>query len=207
MKQESCVRKKFKIAITGNIGTGKTTISKIIVELGFKVFQSDREVEKIYLYNDVKLNIALAFSDKIKNLKKPDGQIDKKLLSDHVFDNESELKKLENIIYPELNKQRKFFLESNPNEKALFFDIPLLFEKNLYNSYDKIIYLYTDESTKKKRVLERKNMTEEKIDKILKNQISDISKFEKFISLKINTNCTREHLKDKIEHFTNRLFT
>ena len=48
-------------------------------------------------------------------------------------------------------------------------------------------------------------MNEEKLKTILKNQLSRISSFDNFISLKINTNCSREKLKEKIETFTNKL--
>jgi len=199
------VKKNFKIGITGNIGSGKTTLSKIILELGLKVFQSDKEVKKIYLNKSVKVNIASAFSGKIKNLQKKNGQIDTNLLGSYVFNNKSELKKLEKIIYPELSIRKKHFLDINSKETLLFFDVPLLFEKKLHYFYDKIIYLYTNEYTQKKRVLKRKNMTEEKLKRILKNQISNISKFENFISLKINTNSSRKNLKEEIELFINNL--
>ena len=205
MKQENCVKKKFKIAITGNIGSGKTTISNIITKLGFKVFQSDKEVSKIYLKKNVKTNIASVFLKKIKNLFDEKGQIDRNVLGSYVFKDKKELKKLEKIIYPELYKIKKVFINNNIKERILFFDVPLLFEKKLHYSYDKIIYLYTDEFTQKKRVLRRKNMNEEKLKTILKNQLSRISSFDNFISLKINTNCSREKLKEKIETFTNNL--
>tara|TARA_B100000029_G_scaffold511865_1_gene607009 strand:+ start:1697 stop:2302 length:606 start_codon:yes stop_codon:yes gene_type:complete len=195
------VKKVFKIAITGNIGSGKTTASKLVSELGFKVFESDNEVKKLYLQKNVKTNILSAFSKSIENLQKANTQIDTNLLGNYVFENQSQLRRLEKIIYPELKKKKEKFIEENINEKALFFDIPLLFEKKLHFFYDKIIYLYIDESTQRKRVLRRKNMTQKKLKKILENQTVKISKFEDSISIKINTNCSRKKLKTKIKSF------
>ena len=66
----------IKIAITGNIGSGKSTITKIVTELGFKVFDSDQEVEKVM--NEKKLidQISQEFKSKIPNLIKKN-KIDK----------------------------------------------------------------------------------------------------------------------------------
>ena len=84
-----------KIAITGNIGSGKTTISNMLLKEGYEVFQCDKEISKLYLRSDLKTEIKIAFKNKVKNLFFKNGKINKKALSDHVFSSHNSLRKLE----------------------------------------------------------------------------------------------------------------
>ena len=90
----------IKIAITGKIASGKSTVSEIVKELGFSVFESDKEVNKLFREQAVKIKIKELFFDKIDNLIKKDGSINKVLLGDYVFFKEEELNNLENLIHP-----------------------------------------------------------------------------------------------------------
>ena len=91
----------IKIAITGNIGSGKSTITKIIRELGFKVFDSDKEVKKALMKKDLINQIRAEFKSKIPGLIKRN-TIDKAKLGEFVFSNPDELKKLEQIVHPKV---------------------------------------------------------------------------------------------------------
>ena len=75
----------IKIAITGKIGSGKSTVSKIIKNLGFFVFESDKEVDKIFKIERTRKKIKDLFFNKINNLIKKDGSVNKSLLGDYVF--------------------------------------------------------------------------------------------------------------------------
>ena len=120
-----------KIAITGNIGSGKTTISNILIKAGYKVFQCDKEIRNLYLVKNLKDEIKNTFENKVKNLFFKNGQINKVALSDYVFSSSMQLRRLEKIIYHYLEIIKRDFLEKNNKKKILFFDIPLLFEKKL----------------------------------------------------------------------------
>ena len=74
-----------KIAITGKIGSGKTTLSKIIKSLGYKVFESDEIVKSLLKTDLVKKELIKNFSKKIKNLFRNDDEVNLKKLSDYVF--------------------------------------------------------------------------------------------------------------------------
>ena len=74
----------IKIAITGNIGSGKSTITEIIRKLGFKVFDSDKEVKKALTKKDLINQICKEFKSKIPGLIKRN-TIDKAKLGDFVF--------------------------------------------------------------------------------------------------------------------------
>ncbi len=192
-----------KIAITGNIGSGKTTISNILLKAGYKVFQCDKEISNLYLVKNLKDKIKNTFENKVKNLFFKNGRINKVALSDYVFSSSMQLRRLEKIIYYYLEITKKDFLEKNKKRKILFFDIPLLFEKKLEDEYDFIIYLFLNKENQKKRVLKRKNMSEVKLKKILKNQ-KNFSKSKK-ISLLIDTNKKKVEVKETLLEFIKKL--
>ncbi len=194
----------IKIAITGKIGSGKSTISEIIKKLGYSVFESDKEVDNLFNKKSVKKKIKDIFFDKINNLIKKDGSINKALLGDYVFLKKDELKKLEKIIHPLISKQKQKFIDQKKNEKILFFDIPLLFEKKLFSQYNFIIYLHVKKKTQEERVLKRKQMSKEKLEKILDAQDYNLNEYKKFISIKIDTSKDINYTKKSLISFINK---
>ena len=188
------------IAITGNIGSGKSTITKIIRELGFKVFDSDKEVKKALTNKDLINQISKEFKSKIPGLIKRN-TINKDKLGEFVFSNPEEFKKLEQLVHPKVWESKEKFFKKNFNEQAVFLDIPLLFEKKLQSKFDFIIRTRVSEEVQKKRVLKRKNMTKAKFNHIRKAQIDCSSVEEKFISLDINSQEDIKIIKKKIKNF------
>ena len=205
MKLGSCVKKVTKIAITGKIGSGKTSLCNIIKKIGYKVYESDKEVEKLLKRAQIIEEVKLLYKGKIRNLIDNNGNINKKILGDFLFSNKNELDKLEKLLYPLLEGQKKKFVEENSNEEFIFFDIPLLFEKKMHKKFDKIIFLDVSKEIQEKRVLKRKGMTKNKLDNILNNQSYDISIFKKFISVQINSSGNKELLEYHIKNFLNNL--
>ena len=192
------------IAITGNIGSGKSTITKIIRELGFKVFDSDKEVKKALTKKDLINQISKEFKSKIPGLIKRN-TINKAKLGEFVFSNPEELKKLEQLVHPKVWESKEKFFEKNCNEQAVFLDIPLLFEKKLQSKFDFIIRTRVSEEVQKKRVLKRENMTNDKFNNIRKAQISFSSDKKKFISLDINTQEDIKIIKKKVKNFLEKV--
>ena len=190
----------IKIAITGNIGSGKSTITSIVKELGFKVFDSDQEVEKAMTKKDLISKISKEFKSKIPGLMKRN-RIDRVKLGEFVFSNTKELKKLEQIVHPKIWESKEKFFETNCNELVVFLDIPLLFEKKLQSDYDFIIRTFVSSKVQKERVLKRKNMTLVKFNQIIKTQTVNTNADKKCISLDLNTEEDIKILKIKIKNF------
>ena len=197
------MKNPIKIAVTGKIGSGKSTVADILKDLGYNVFESDKEVDKLFNNNNTKKRIKKLFWQ-IKNLINKDGSINKTLLGDYVFSKKDELKNLENLIYPLLNKERKKFINSKQMEKILFFDVPLLFEKNVFSEYNFIIYLYVNEKIQRERVLKRKKMNKDKFEKILEAQSYNLKDYDNFISIKIDTSKDINQTKKSLVSFINK---
>ena len=194
----------IKIAITGKIGSGKSTITKIIRELGFKVFDSDREVKKALIKKDLINQISKEFKSKVPGLIKRN-TVDKAKLGEFVFSHPDELKKLEKIVHPKVWESKEKFFEKNSDAPVVFLDIPLLFEKKLQSKFDFIIRARVSKEVQKKRVLKRKNMTNEKFNHIRKTQTDYSDVEEKFVSLDINMEEDIRIVKKNIKNFLEKI--
>ena len=205
MKQKVYAKQPINVAVTGKIGTGKTTVCSLLKKEGFQVFESDKEIDKLFKKKKVNIQIVNLFSKKIKDLLNGDGYINKNVLGKFVFSNKRELKKLEQILYPLLELQKDKFKKKNSSNTIIFFDVPLLFEKKIHATFDKIILLKVDKDIQKERVLKRKEMDETKFKKILLNQRYNLNFFKKFISLEIDTSKGKKQILKELKAFIKTL--
>lgn len=180
----------FVVGITGSIGCGKTTIAKIISDLGYNVFDADVQTRKIY--NNV------GFIEQIK-LKFPeviiDDTINRKKLRKIVFNNEIKRKELEKLIHPLLKIKLKQIIRKNVKYcDFLFIDAALLYETG-WNIYcDFVIVADVDYETQKRRVMKRDNISACEFDKINKSQINNKNKI-KMSDFVVNTDKSFNMLK------------
>ena len=155
----------IKIGIVGDIGSGKSFIAR---QFGYPVFDADKQVSKIYKENN---NCFKKLKKKLPNFIKS-FPIKKKELKKAVLNNKNNLKKIENIVHPEVQKYMKKFIKLNKNKKILIFDIPLLIENKIYNK-KKMILVFVDAKKKdiNKKLRKRKNYNEKIIKKLRKFQL------------------------------------
>ena len=149
----------IKIAILGDIGAGKTFVSKLF---GFPVFNADKEVKKIYKSNKKCFN-------KLKK-KFPNKQItypiNKKVLIDIIIEKKQNLKIINEIVHPIVRGKMKSFLKKNKNKKAIVLDIPLYLENKLNKKRDYLIFVNAKTGDINKKISRRK--TSNKLIKLLK---------------------------------------
>lgn len=148
-----------KIAITGNIGSGKSLICKIFNHLGINTFHSDEETKKLYFIPEVKKEIINQFGEEVYF---SDGSLNKKLLSYHLFQNEKALMFIESLLYPKLNQVFDEWCEKQTSDFVLF-ESAILFEKNFDDQFDKIIFITAPEDMRLKRAMQRDRCDEENV--------------------------------------------
>ena len=192
------------IAITGGIGSGKSTFCSKLKEKGFKVHSSDEQVAKIYKNPDKKFvtylrSIGLSMSISKKN-------INKKTISKIIFENKQIRKKLELYIFKIVRKKRSNFIKQEKEKKTrlIFIDIPLLFENNLEKQFHKVISIIASKQERLKRLKKTRKMSETQFKNIIRSQTSDIIRKKKSDYVVYN-NSTLKDYKTKINKLINKL--
>ena len=188
----------IKIGIVGDIGSGKSFIAR---QFGYPVFDADKVVSKIYKENN---NCFIKLKKKFPNFIKS-FPIKKKELKAAVLNNKNNLKKIENIIHPEVRKHMNKFIKLNRNKKLLIFDIPLLIENKIYDK-KKILIVFVNAKKKdiNKKLRERKNYDEKIIKKLRKAQLSLEIKKKKSNYL-IKNDFKRSNLKKRVKILKNKI--
>ena len=159
------------IGITGGMGSGKSTVSKILRHLNYKVYNSDiRGKELIGEVRSIRDQLESIFGDEIFNNNK----LDAKALSRKVFKDDSSLQKINSIVHPEVEKDFNSWVASNLNDKYLFKESALLFETGAFRHLDKTILIIADKDLRIKRVLERDvDRSKKEIENIISKQIDE----------------------------------
>jgi dephospho-CoA kinase len=161
------------IGITGNSGSGKSTISKLISKnYEAKIIDADKIAKEMTKNNGEYLQaIRQAFgNDVIKN-----NELDRKKLADIVFLNRAEKEKLDGLTFEYVVEEIKKELEANQNldYQYIILDVPLLFESKLDKLCDYTIGVIAPKTEKIKRICKRDNLSEEKALQRLNNQEND----------------------------------
>lgn len=171
----------YKIGITGSIGTGKTTIANIFALFKIPIFDADREIKKILKKKEIKQKLKNIWPSIVKK-----DQIDKLKLREIIFSNNTEKNKLEKLLYPYLEIEKKIFEVANNKKNILVYDVPLIYETKTEKRYDKILLAHCNKKIQRKRVLARDKISVSLFEKILASQLSFDHKI-KFKPQVINT--------------------
>ncbi|MDR0484900.1 MAG: dephospho-CoA kinase [Alphaproteobacteria bacterium] len=156
------------IGITGYIGSGKSTVSKMFRDRGFYYFDSDSYVAKLNNNKEILSEIKKYFPQSIVN-----NQLDKKILKEILFkDYETNIAKLESIYHPYVIKKikRLIFIGKILFRKFLLLEVPLLFEAKINELCDITILVRCSVATQIKRVMNRSKINIEDLGKIMAKQ-------------------------------------
>ena len=193
------------IGITGGIASGKSTLSKVLSNKGFKVHDSDFQVKKIYEQPTKKFLEYLKKIGLSKAVK--ENAINKNYISAIIFSNPIIKKKLEEFIFQIVRKERQKFitLEKKRKTKYIFIDVPLLFENNLDHIFDLIICVLSRKQIRYQRLKKNKKISETKFKKIISAQTIDKIR-KKRSDILINNNQSMEKYLKHINHLIKKRF-
>ena len=162
----------IRIALTGSIGMGKSTVARMFEAAGVAVFDADQVVHALQSDDEV---LIAAIGKRFPGSVRGD-ELDREALRRMVLGRPAELESLEAIVHPAVQAARTRFISENKEAPALLFDIPLLFETGGGGGFDKVITVTAPADVQRERVLARDGMSAERLDAILARQMPDAEK-------------------------------
>ena len=162
----------LKIGLTGGIGSGKTKVSKIFAEKGYKIFNSD-EIAKIIIKNDYSVKNSIINFFGTNSYIGDD--LNSRYISEIIYSDKVKLNYLNSLVHPMVFHQFEKFLKSNLNSKILV-ESAILFESNFYKMLDDNILLISPKADRISRIIKRDNINRSEIEKIMSVQWSDKKK-------------------------------
>jgi len=180
------------IGITGGIGSGKSTVSKFIEELGFPVYDSDFWAKEL-------VNVDKNLKSRIIELLGEEsydehGKYNRKFVAEKVFENQELLLKLNQIIHPAVKIHFENWVNAQ-NAEFVFKETALLFELKLNESCYQSILVTADENIRIKRVMDRDGRTYREVKEIIDKQMPEVDKV-KLADFVIQNNTDLESLKE-----------
>lgn len=160
------------VCITGGIGSGKTTVSRIVECLGFPVYYADEQAKRITAQSPEALAAiqALFGSHLVVN-----GVLDRKGLAQVVFGNPEALKKLNGVIHPLVRADYDQWLSSQ-SAALVFSEIAIAIESGRYRDFDRIVLVKAPLEDRMRRVMARDGLNEPEVRARIANQLSDEEK-------------------------------
>jgi len=166
----------LKIGITGNIGSGKTTVSKIFEILGVPVFYADDAAKTVMVEDPILINA----------LKKEfggesyfdDGSLNRKHIASIVFNNETELTKLNSIVHPAVFRAFDNWVATKKNVPYVMKEAALLFESSSYKTCDQTIMITAPLELRINRAMQRDNLSRNEVEGRDARQFSEEKKIQ-----------------------------
>jgi dephospho-CoA kinase len=162
----------MRIALTGSIGMGKSTVAKMFAKAGIPVFDADAIVRELQGPGGALIEkIGERFPGTVRC-----GTLDRDCLAQIVLEDPAKLAALEALVHPAVRAAREQFVTRHAEAKAIVFEIPLLFETSGEAEFDKVVVVSAPAEVQRARVLQRPGMTATKLQSILARQMPDEEK-------------------------------
>ncbi len=159
----------LKIAITGGIASGKSTVSQILRNLGYLVYSADEIYADLLTIPEVVINCSRIVG--IEPLNQNNLLVfDRAKAKKIVFDNNEIRLRLNAYTHELVYKKIDEIFEIKGKGKPVFFEIPLLFESGRENDFDKVLVVLRSENDRLEALQKRDGRTREESEKIIKSQ-------------------------------------
>jgi dephospho-CoA kinase len=162
----------MRLALTGSIGMGKSTVADMFRKSGIPVFDADAVVRRLQGPGGA---LVAKIEEHFPGTTR-DGAVDRDALSKRVLASPDDLATLETLVHPAVHHERTRFIVDNGDAPALLFEIPLLYETGGGEAFDKVIVVSAPPEVQRERVLARRGMTQEKFQALLARQMPDEEK-------------------------------
>ncbi|MFC3211910.1 dephospho-CoA kinase [Planomicrobium okeanokoites] len=148
------------IGLTGSIASGKSTVSKMLEELGYPIIDADLVARQVVEPgSETLMEIEALFGPEAI---RDDGTMDREKVGALIFSDPAKRKQLNDIIHPairtEMLRQKSVFMEDG--HRTIVMDIPLLFESKLQHFVDKVLVVSVSEENQLARLMERNGLNE-----------------------------------------------
>jgi dephospho-CoA kinase len=161
------------IGITGGIGSGKSTLSERLREIGYSVYDSDLEARRLQNeHPEIQDQLIELFGEDIYN----DQGLNRPVLAKLVFGKPELLAKLNAIVHPVVHTDFMNWIQSHSAENLLFMESAILFESGFNKMVDKVIVMTASEDIRIARVMKRDKVTEEQVKARMSHQMADDKK-------------------------------
>jgi dephospho-CoA kinase len=165
-----------KIGITGGIGSGKSTVSKVFALLNVPIYNADNQA-KFLLNNDADVikKVKQVFGNDIYNNQ----ELDRKKMAAQVFEQPFLLQQLNEIVHPAVFNDFDKWCDEHQQHSYILKEAALIFETILHQKLDAVIMVSSPEELRIERVMKRDSITKEQVLARIKNQMSEDEKFKK----------------------------
>jgi dephospho-CoA kinase len=181
------------LGLTGSIGMGKSTVSRMFADEGVPVFDADAVVHRLQGPEGV---LVAEIESHFPGTTGPEG-VNRGALAERVLGERDQLRRLEALVHPAVAREREAFLAANAAAPLVVLDIPLLFETGGVELVDKVAVVSADPEIQGLRTLARPGMTPEKFLRILSLQTPDSEKRAR-ADFVIPTDCSMDETRDSV---------
>lgn len=192
--------KNLRVAITGGIGSGKSTVAAMIGRLGYKVISFDDVYRDLLKRKEFVLQICDLIG--VSPIYSPSGDVvlDKSAVASKVFCDKAALDKLNGFTHPKITAES--FLQGG--EGVVFYEVPLLFESGLQTEFDRVIVVTRPLEDRISGAALRDGVPREKIESRVKNQ-TDYEKIDLSLHIVISNDGDLPSLENKVRKAINEL--
>lgn len=189
----------YKVGITGGIGSGKSTATRMLEGMGVAVYLSDtRAKELMSSHEGLRQQIIACFGAEAY----AGGVLNRAYLAERVFSNESELAKLNQLVHPVVMADFDAWAE-NQESQYVVIESAILFEAGLDSRVDCVISVLAPTELRIERTMQRDGVSREEVERRIANQISDEERSSR--SKYVIVNISLEELEEDVEQLHRRL--